>query len=118
MATVEQLMQANLLDVFNQRDAGRRRAAIGQTYAKGVRFSDPDEVVQGHEALDAKAQKILDDAPEFVFTAAGPVQINHELGYLPWNFGPAGQPPAVRGVDIALTADGLITSIYTLLLPA
>lgn len=118
MATVEQLMQANLLEVFNQRDAGQRRAAISRTYAPGVRFADPDEVVQGHEALDAKAQKILDGAPGFVFTPAGPVQASHDLGYLPWNFGPEGQPPAVRGVDIALTADGLITSIYTLLLPA
>jgi hypothetical protein len=106
MATVEQLMQANLLEVFNQRDAGRRRAAIARIYAPGVRFSDPDEVVEGHEA------------PGFVFTPGGPVQVNHELGYLPWNFCPDGQPPVVRGVDIALTADGLITSVYTLLLPA
>jgi hypothetical protein len=118
MATIEQLMQANLLEVFNQRDGERRRAAIGRTYAPGVRFADPDEIVQGHEALDAKAQKILDGAPGFVFAPVGPVQVNHDLGYLGWGFGPEGQPPVVRGADIALTADGLITSIYTLLFTA
>jgi hypothetical protein len=116
MATIEQLMQANLLDVFNQRDAGQRRAAISRTYAPEVRFSDPDEVVVGHEALDAKAQKLLDGAPGFVFTPAGPIQVNHDLGYLAWNFGPEGQPPVVRGVDIALVADGVIARLYTLLL--
>jgi len=109
-------MQANLLEVFNERDAGRRRAAIARTYAPGVRFADPDEVVEGHAALDAKAQKILDEAPDFVFTPGGPTQVNHDLGYLPWSFGPPGQPPVVRGVDIALVADGLIASVYTLLL--
>ena len=116
MATIEELMRANLLDVFNERDGERRRAAISRTYAPGVRFFDPDEIVEGHDALDAKAQKILDDAPGFVFTPAGPVRINHDLGYLGWNFGPEGQPPVVRGMDIALVADGAITNVYTLLL--
>jgi hypothetical protein len=32
MATVAQLMQANLLEVFNERDDQRRRAAIERTY--------------------------------------------------------------------------------------
>ncbi|MGJ6965394.1 nuclear transport factor 2 family protein [Streptosporangium sp. G11] len=116
MATIEQLMHANLLEVFNERDSERRRAAIVRVYAPGVRFSDPEETVEGHDALDAKAQKILDDAPGFVFTPGGPVQVSQDLGYLPWNFGPAGQPPVVHGVDIALVADGLITTVHTLLL--
>lgn len=116
MATIEQLMRANLLEVFNERDAGQRRAAIARTYAPGVRFSDPDEVVEGRDALDAKAQKILDEAPGFIFTPGGAVHVNHDLGYLAWNFGPQGQPPVVRGVDIALIADDVIVSIYTLLL--
>ncbi|GAA0576050.1 hypothetical protein GCM10010172_71000 [Paractinoplanes ferrugineus] len=116
MATVEQLMNANLLEVFNERDGDRRRAAIARTYAPHVRFADPDAVVEGHEALDAKAQQILDGAPGFVFTAGGPLRVSHDLGMLEWNFGPEGQPPVVRGVDIALVADGLITSVHTLLL--
>ena len=114
--TVEELMRANLLEVFNERDGDRRRVAIARTYTADVRFSDPDEVVEGHEALDAKAGKILAEAPGFVFTAAGAVRVNHDLGYLAWNFGPPGSPPVVRGIDIALVADGLIASIYTLLL--
>lgn len=33
MATIEELMRANLLEVFNERDGDRRRAAIDRTYA-------------------------------------------------------------------------------------
>ncbi|MFG1925071.1 nuclear transport factor 2 family protein [Cryptosporangium sp. NPDC048952] len=116
MATIEELMTANLLEVFNERDGERRREAIRRTYASDVKFADPDEIVVGHDALDAKAQGILDGAPGFVFTPAGTTYVNNDLGYLTWNFGPEGAPPVVRGVDIALVRDGVIASVYTLLL--
>ncbi|BCY08160.1 nuclear transport factor 2 family protein [Actinoplanes sp. L3-i22] len=114
--TVEELMRANLLDVFNERDGDRRRAAIGRVYAPGVTFADPDETVTGHEALDAKAQQILDGSPGFVFTTTGPIHVVQDLGYLAWGFGPRGEPPVVRGIDVAHVAGGKITSVYTLLL--
>ncbi|MEU7588278.1 nuclear transport factor 2 family protein [Micromonospora sp. NPDC049230] len=116
MATIEQLMHANLLEVFNERDPERRRAAIARTYTPDVRFFDPDQVVEGHGALNAKAQDILDGAPGLVFSPAGPVRVNHDLGYLEWQLGPQGRPPVVRGVDIALVDDGRISSVHTLLL--
>ena len=116
VATIEDLMHANLFEVFAERDPERRMAAVRRTYAEDVAFSDPDEAVVGHDALSGKAQQILDSAPGFVFSAAGPVRVNHDLGYLPWALGPAGQPPVVRGVDIALVEDGLIAKVYTLLL--
>jgi SnoaL-like domain len=115
MATVAQLMQANLLEVFNERDDQRRRAAIERTYGDDVTFSDPDEVVTGHAALDAKAKRLLDASPTFVFSPAGAILVNHDLGYLAWNLGPDGQPPAVRGIDIALVENGRIAHLYTLL---
>jgi hypothetical protein len=117
VVTTEELMRANLLEVFNERDADRRRAAIERTYADDVQFSDPEDTVVGRDALHAKAQQILDGAPGFVFRPAGAVQVNHDLGYLAWELGPEGQPPVVRGVDIALVADGLVARLYTLLLP-
>lgn len=116
MASVPELMQANLLEVFNERDAERRRAAIERTYTPDVRFLDPDGIVTGRDALDAKAGRLLHQSPGFAFSAAGPVLVNHDLGYLAWNLGPEGSPPVVRGMDIAFVADGLITTVYTQLL--
>jgi hypothetical protein len=116
MATIEELMRANLLEVFNERDGERRRAAMTRTYVPGVRFSDPEETVTGFAALDAKAQGILDGAPGFVFSPDGPVRVSQDLGYLAWNFGPGGQPPVVRGIDIALIDNGLIATVHTLLI--
>ncbi|MHA3704391.1 nuclear transport factor 2 family protein [Jatrophihabitans sp. YIM 134969] len=118
MTDVATLMHANLFEVFGERDAARRRAAVDRTYAEGVVFADPEAVVTGRDALDAKAAGLLASAPDFVFTAAGEVMVNHDLGHLAWNLGPEGQPPVVRGLDIALVEDGLITKLWTFLLPS
>ncbi len=92
---IRDLMHANLFDVFNERDPERR--------------------IAGREALNNKAQKLLDKVPGFVFTAGGPIYENHDLGYLAWHFGPVGQPPVVSGMDIAIVKEGRIATIYTLL---
>jgi hypothetical protein len=117
MAEIAELMQANLLQVFGERDGERRRAAIARIHQPDVVFHESDAQAVGHEALHARVQAILDGAPpEFVFSPAGPVRVSDDLGHLPWNFGPEGAPPAVRGVDIALVRGGLIAHLYTLLL--
>lgn len=118
MQSIEELMRANLMEVFGERDAPRRRAAIARTYAPDVRFTDPEETVQGHEALDAKAAAILDGAPGFTFAPDGPILISGNLGYLAWTLGPEGGPGVVRGIDIALVVDGQVTDLYTILVPA
>ncbi|GAA5154191.1 nuclear transport factor 2 family protein [Amycolatopsis dongchuanensis] len=115
MSEIESLMKANLHEVFGERDPRRRAAAVERTYAEGVVFADPEEVVVGREAIHAKAQRLLDEAPGFVFSEAGPIHVNHDLGVLAWNFGPEGQPPAVRGMDICLMENGLIAKVYTIL---
>lgn len=117
VASIAELMQANLGAVFNERDAGRRRAAIERTYVPDVAFSDAEDTLVGHDALDAKAQALLDQSPGLVFTPGGEVHVVQDLGYLAWNLGPDGQPPVVRGVDIALVKDGLIVSLYTVVSP-
>ena len=60
-------------------------------------------------------QKLLEKAPDFVFTAAGPVYETHELGYLAWHKGPKEQPPVLSGMDIAIISECHIAALYRLL---
>jgi hypothetical protein len=113
--SIEALMRANLLEVFGEADFDRRAQAIARIYSEQVVFSDPDELVVGREALNEKAQKLSDGAPDFVFSPAGPVYVNHDMGYLAWNLGPEGAPPVVTGIDICFIEGGLISKVYTLL---
>ena len=46
--TIHELMQGNLLQVFNERDSERRRAAVSRIYAPDVGWTDDEGVtVQG-----------------------------------------------------------------------
>jgi hypothetical protein len=116
MATVAELMHRNLLDVFNERDAERRAAAIASTYAPEVVFHDPQGSAVGRASLDAKAKALLDGAPGFVFAPRGPIyESAGAVGALAWQFGPEGGAPVATGLDIALVQDGLIATLHTVL---
>jgi hypothetical protein len=75
-------MERNLFEVFGQRDSARRAAAIAELYSTDCTSFEAEEQVTGREALNAKVGSILNDAPGFVFRAAGPAQVNHDLGRL------------------------------------
>ena len=113
--TLGPLMERNLLEVFGQRDSARRAAVIAELYTADCTFFEAKEQVTGREALNAKVGSILKDAPEFVFRAVGPAQVNHDHGRLPWEFGPAGAPPVVTGTDIAVFEQERIRALYTFL---
>ena len=114
-ATIRDLMLANLFAVFNERDRQRRSTAIARTYTETVVFSDLHGITTGREALDERAQQLIEKAPDFVYTAAGPVYETHDLGYLAWHKGPKEQPPVLSGMDIAIIREGRIAALYTLL---
>jgi hypothetical protein len=112
-SAVADLMRRNLLDVFNEPDPERRNAAIALTYAQDVVWHEPDRVIRGREALVQRATELLAEFPGWVFQPDGPVSALDDLGHLGFQFGPAGQPPAMTGMDIARCKDGVIVELYT-----
>jgi hypothetical protein len=107
------LMETNLTEIFGQPDSARRAVAIAEVYTEDCTFFEAEERIAGRDALNAKVGRILQDAPGFVFRAAGPAQVNHDLGRLQWRLGPAGAPPVVTGMDVAIFAHGKIRALYT-----
>ena len=110
-----ELAHRNLLGVFGERDPQARAAAIEATYAEDVVFADAEETLVGRDALGQKAQRLLDQAPSFVFRPAGPARIADNLVQLSWQLGPEGAPPVVTGVDISIVENDRIVRLYTLL---
>ena len=113
-ARIRELMLVNLFAVFNERDAERRAKAIAANYTEDVIWSDPEATTHGHEAMNERAQALLDGMPDFVFTAAGPIQVTSDVGHLAFNLGVPEQPPAVSGFDVAQVRNGRIAVLYTL----
>lgn len=114
---IENLMQANLLDVFNERDDAKRRAAIDRTYAPDVRWTDAEGVSTGRDALEAKCVALQQQLGSLQFVAADTVHQLPDFGYLAWHLADADGQPVTSGFDVALIADGVITELYTVLLP-
>ena len=115
MPDAAELLHMNLVEVFSERDPEKRRAAIERTYAEDVRFIDPEGEVVGREALNDRAQKILDDAPaDFVLEEDGLGYVSPDTAAKPWRFGPPGSP-VVRGIDILTVRDGSVSVVRTII---
>jgi len=115
----DRLMQANLGRVFNERDAGRRIAAIRELYAEDAVLYEQDSEAKGCAAIDAAAASVLSSLPpDFTFKAIGPAIGHHGIGRLRWQAGPPNGPVAVNGMDVAHFQNGRIHSLYVFLEPA
>ena len=112
---VSGLMEANLLRVFNERDAERRSSAIESIYAPDVRWTDDEGTTVGREALEARAKALQSQMQGLAFTKAGPVHQTLGFGYLAWKLGPESGEPVACGFDAAVIRDGLISELYTVI---
>ena len=116
-ASIEELMHDNLLAVFNERDDAKRQAAERRTYAPDVSWTDSEGVITGHEALEAKCVGLQAGIGELQFEPVGPVHELPGFGYLAWRLVDPKGEPAMTGFDAAVVKDGLITELWTVLIP-
>ncbi|MFZ0905714.1 MAG: nuclear transport factor 2 family protein [Mycobacterium sp.] len=114
--TIDELMHANLLEVFNQRNDERRRAAIARTYADDIRWTDDEDVTIGHAALNAKAIELQAKLGDLQFIPVEPTHQTLGLGYLAFQVvEPGSNTPDSSGFDVAIVRDGVIAELYTVL---
>jgi SnoaL-like protein len=107
-------MERNVSDVFGEPDSGRRTRAIAELYAEDCAFYDAEGESIGQTAVADRVGRILGETPPgFAFSLAGPAEVIHDLGRLRWQTGPAGAPPVLTGMDIAVFANGKIRTLYT-----
>jgi hypothetical protein len=97
--SVEKIIERNLLEVFNAREADSRRAALDELWDKDGVFVDPDGVHEGVEKINAIVQLLFTQFEDYVFSVRGPGQSMHGVGRLPWSYGPADHRPAFAKVS-------------------
>ena len=114
--SINDLLNRIIDDVFNERDAAKRSAAIADLFAEDIVFVDPEGETRGRAALQQKVSALLDAQPEsFRFGEVHAAQTAGDLGIHHWNLGPAGGDPVASGVDVAMVDGGQITRLWTLL---
>lgn len=114
----DRLLRANLERVFNERDAERRAAALAELFVEEPVMYEPDNVVQGRDAISAVAGALLDRfGPILRFTPAGTAVGHHGFGSLQWQAGDEGGSVTVTGSDVAEVVHGRIARLWVLLNP-
>lgn len=114
----DHLLRANLMRVFNERDAAKRDAAIAELFVADPVMYEPDNVVEGRAAISAVAGNLLEQfGPSFQFAPVAPAVGHHGLAVLRWQAGPEGGPIAVTGSDAAHILEGRIARLWVLLDP-
>lgn len=114
-AVVADVLLRNLVEVFDERDRDRRRAAIAELWAVDGLFVDPMGRFTGHEALDEAIQALHEQTAGYRFAAAGAPVTHARGGLVRWTYGPEGDESRVTGQDAAVVADGRILAIYAFL---
>ena len=111
---VETLIKRNLHEVFGERDAKKRQAAIAQLWTEDCVFIDHSGKTHGHDELDRVVAALHQRFPHNVFSELRPVDLLPESGRLAWSYGRPGQEP-IKGVDVVLVRDGRISLMLTFL---
>jgi hypothetical protein len=78
-ATAAALAKANLLLIFNERNAAKRQQAMSEAYAPDVVLYEQEKSITGHDAISNVAGKLLDEHPDWSFEPAGKVSANHDV---------------------------------------
>jgi hypothetical protein len=116
--SVSRLLLRNLTEVFDERGAQRRRAAIAEMWASDAVFVDPEGRFVGHAALDAAVESLQRRFPTHRFTAVDEPRVHENGGLLNWAYSAAGGTPStITGQDVAVVARGRIVALYTYLDP-
>jgi hypothetical protein len=113
-SVVKALMKQNLLGVFSERDAVKRRSLIAKIWdSKGI-FIDPEGRYVGHTAINDAAEQLQRSFPDFAFSELADGDAYSGVGRLRWGFGPPSEPRKITGMDVLVASDDRrITAIYT-----
>ncbi|MCQ4629109.1 nuclear transport factor 2 family protein [Shinella sp. CPCC 100929] len=107
------LLMRNLMDVFGEGDAARRRAVVDEIFNEDAVFIEPHGIYRGRDEISRIAGVIRATHPTFRYSPIAPAEELHGLaGRLRWVAGNPGEPPAYAGTDFVVARDGRIAAVY------
>lgn len=109
-----QQLAATHLQIWNNKDAAARLAALETLYANDVVFVDASYISTGLKDLNTFIGNLQQQHAGFRFSLAK-VDANHNAVRLFWNYGDKAHPAAVKGTDVMLIENGKIKSLHAFL---
>ncbi|MGV9413498.1 nuclear transport factor 2 family protein [Nocardia sp. NPDC003693] len=100
------------IDIWNEGDAGVRRARIGELYTAEAEFTDPLVRVRGVAEIDDMISGARERFAGLEF-GLGAVDGHHDIARFTWTLGaPGAGEPLVIGFDVITLVDGRIDRVH------
>jgi hypothetical protein len=98
----------NYIALWNEADAGRRKAMLAQGWADGATYIDPLMKGQGHVEIDALVGAVHSRFPGFRFDLLKPADGHGDFVRFSWGLGP---DHPIKGSDVLVVEGGKIRSV-------
>ncbi len=92
--------------LWNETDAQRRRALIGEAWTEDARYVDPIMSGEGRDQIDGLIAAVHERFPGFRFALIGQPDGHGDHVRFSWGLGPVGQESPIKGTDFAVVAGG------------
>jgi hypothetical protein len=100
------------IEIWNERDAIHRRAAIDAIFTEDGVYSDPDwAAVEGRDAIDLMIGQAQEKLGDLTFSLGEVINEHHDLMLFTWCLGQPGESPVATGYDVARFEKGLIRRV-------
>jgi SnoaL-like domain len=99
------------IDLWNERDAARRRALLTATWAADATYADPLMRGSGLDEIDGLIAAVQQRFPSFRFSPLTPADGHGDVARFSWALGPAEGDAVVKGTDFVRRNGDLIASV-------
>lgn len=114
----DDLMRANIAQVFNERNPQKRLAALDALWSAQPVLYEHDAAITGAEEISANLTALQARLPAgTTFTPVGKAIGHHASAILKWQASVPGQQAHTTGTDVALFENGRIHRLYVFLDP-
>lgn len=97
---------------WNETDPHRRAELIAAVWREDGRYVDSMTEALGRQQIGAMIARVQQQVPDSAFSLIGEVQPHHDVARFRWQLGPAGGPPLLTGLDVAIfDADGRLRQL-------
>lgn len=99
--------------LWNETDAGRRKAMLAQGWTEGATYTDPLMKGQGRAEIDALVGAVQARFPGFRFDLLKPADGHGDYVRFSWGLSPGGLGPdhPIQGSDVLVMEGGRIRSV-------
>lgn len=99
------------IELWNTRDAARRRDLLAKGWTSDARYIDPLMQGEGYDGIDALIAGVQAKFPEFSFVLIGKPDGHGDHVRFSWGLGPKGADAPIKGTDIVDIRGGKIARV-------